>query len=69
MQKDLIEAMEAGYLGVSSGLVYAPSVYASTDELIELVKVMKPYGGIYASHIRGEGDNVLRSVPGGHPHR
>ena len=62
MQKDLIEAMEAGYLGVSSGLVYAPSVYASTEELIELVKVMKPYGGIYASHIRGEGDNVLRSV-------
>ena len=62
MQDDLIEAMEAGYLGVSSGLVYAPSVYASTEELIELVKVMEPYGGIYASHIRGEGDNVLRSV-------
>jgi len=62
MQKDLVEAMEAGYLGVSSGLVYAPSVYASTEELIELVKVMQPYGGVYASHIRGEGDNVLRSV-------
>ena len=62
MQKDLVEAMEAGFLGVSSGLVYAPSVYASTEELIELVKVMAPYGGVYASHIRGEGDNVLRSV-------
>ena len=62
MQDDLVEAMEAGYLGVTSGLVYAPSVYASTEELIELVKVMEPYGGIYASHIRGEGDNVLRSV-------
>lgn len=62
MQDDLVEAMEAGYLGVSSGLVYAPSVYANTEELIELAKVMKPYGGIYASHIRGEGDNVLRSV-------
>ena len=62
MQADLIEAMEAGYLGVSSGLVYAPSVYASTEELIELSKVMEPYGGIYASHIRGEGNNVLRSV-------
>ena len=62
MQDDLIEAMEAGFLGVSSGLVYAPSVYASTEELIELSKVMEPYGGIYASHIRGEGDNVLRSV-------
>lgn len=62
MQDDLVEAMEAGFLGVSSGLVYAPSVYASTEELIALVKVMEPYGGIYASHIRGEGDNVLRSV-------
>ena len=62
MQKDLVEAMEAGFLGVSSGLVYAPSVYASTEELIELVKAMAPYGGVYASHIRGEGDNVLRSV-------
>jgi len=62
MQKDLVEAMEAGFLGVSSGLVYAPSVYASTEELIELVKVMEPYGGVYASHIRGEGDHVLRSV-------
>lgn len=62
MQEDLVEAMEAGYLGVTSGLVYAPSVYASTEELIELVKVMQPYGGIYGSHIRGEGNNVLRSV-------
>ncbi|MBR5536309.1 MAG: amidohydrolase family protein [Clostridia bacterium] len=62
MQADLIEAMEAGYLGVTSGLVYAPSVYGTTEELIELVKVMQPYGGIYGSHIRGEGDNVLRSV-------
>ena len=62
MQQDLIEAMEAGYLGVTSGLVYAPSVYATTEELIELVKVMQPYGGIYGSHIRGEGNNVLRSV-------
>ncbi|MBQ7492457.1 MAG: amidohydrolase family protein [Clostridia bacterium] len=62
MQQDLKEAMEAGYLGVSSGLVYAPSVYATTEELIELIKIMAPYDGIYASHIRGEGDNVLRSV-------
>lgn len=62
MQQDLIEAMEAGYLGLSTGLVYAPSVYANTDELVELTRVMKPYGGIYASHIRGEGDNVLRAL-------
>lgn len=62
MQGDLTEAMEAGFLGVSTGLVYAPSVYATTEELIELAKVIKSYKGIYVSHIRGEGDNSLRSV-------
>ncbi len=62
MQDDIIEAMEVGYLGVSTGLVYAPSVYANTEEIIELAKVMKLYGGIYVSHIRGEGNNALRSV-------
>lgn len=62
MKEALVNAMESGYLGLSSGLVYAPSVYGDTEELIELAKVMKPYGGIYASHIRGEGDHVLRSV-------
>ena len=56
------EAMEAGFLGLSTGLVYAPSVYADTDELIELTKVMQPYNGIYVSHIRGEGINGLEAV-------
>ena len=62
MQDMVVQAMEAGYLGYSSGLVYTPSVYADTDELIALAKVMAPYGGIYASHIRGEGDFVERAV-------
>jgi len=56
------EAMEAGFLGLSTGLVYAPSVYATTEEIIELAKVMVPYGGIYVSHVRGEGRNVLNAV-------
>ena len=62
MQAHVRNAMEAGFLGMSTGLVYAPSVYAQTEELIELMKAAAPYGGIYASHIRGEGDGCLRAV-------
>ena len=59
MQGYVKEAMEAGFLGMSTGLVYAPSVYADTEELIRLSKVMAPYKGMYVSHIRGEGNNLL----------
>ncbi len=55
-------AMESGYLGMSSGLIYAPSAYAKTEELIALSKVIASYGGVYASHIRGEGTCVLTSL-------
>ena len=56
------EAMQAGFLGFTTGLVYTPSVYAGTDELIQMAKVAHRYGGIYASHIRGEGDQLNDSV-------
>ncbi|MDD5918752.1 MAG: D-aminoacylase [bacterium] len=62
MKADLVQAMEAGYLGFTSGLVYVPSAYAQQAELVELARAMAPYKGVYASHIRGEGDHVLRSV-------
>ena len=62
MKATLTEAMEAGYFGYSTGLVYAPSVYATTEELIELAKVLTAYDGIYASHIRGEGNHVEEAV-------
>lgn len=62
MKAYLQEAMEAGYLGMSTGLVYAPSVYADADEIAEIASVMAPYGGIYASHIRGEADTVEEAV-------
>jgi len=62
MKAMLVDAMEAGYLGFSSGLVYAPSVYGDTDELGELATAMAPYGGVYTSHIRGEGDTVEQAV-------
>jgi N-acyl-D-amino-acid deacylase len=55
-------AMEAGYFGMSSGLVTPPSVYADTEELVELAKVVADYGGLYASHIRGEGHSLVRAT-------
>jgi len=48
--------MEAGAFGMSSGPFYAPGSYASTEELIELARVVAEHGGIYTSHIRDEGD-------------
>ncbi len=62
MKDWLRQAMEAGFLGFSTGLVYAPSVYADTDELVELAKVLVPYDGYYISHIRGEGRNIAKSM-------
>ncbi len=54
--------MQQGAWGMSSGLIYVPSSFASTEELAELAKVVASHGGIYASHIRGEGTMLLDSV-------
>ena len=56
------EAMEQGASGLSTGLIYPPSSFAETDEIVELVKVIAPYGGIYHSHIRNESDRHLEAV-------
>jgi N-acyl-D-amino-acid deacylase len=56
------DAMENGAGGLSSGLAYAPGAYAETEELIELVKVLKPYNGIYTSHIRNESRDLKSAV-------
>ncbi len=62
MKRLTAEAMEAGAWGLSTGLIYPPGCYAKTEEIIELAKVVARYGGIYASHIRGEGDTLLDAV-------
>lgn len=62
MKSLLREAMEHGALGLSSGLIYSPSCYAETEELIELCKVVAQYHGIYATHMRNESYDVVRSV-------
>ena len=50
--------MKAGACGLSTGLAYAPGINASTDELIELSKVVHRYGGIYATHMRDESGTI-----------
>src|SRR5205814_1856798 len=62
MQKQLGEAMDAGAFGFSTGLVYAPSAYSDTAELIALARAMAPRGGYYFSHIRGESSMLLDSI-------
>lgn len=61
--KDMVrEAMEHGAMGMSSGLIYAPSCFADEEELVELCRVVAEYGGTYATHMRNEAGAVLDSV-------
>jgi N-acyl-D-amino-acid deacylase len=62
MKNKLSESMEMGSFGLSTGLEYAPSSYASTEELIELCRVVAEKGGIYATHMRNEEDTVEEAV-------
>jgi N-acyl-D-amino-acid deacylase len=62
MQRLLAEAMDAGAFGFSTGLVYAPSAYSNTEELIALARSMASRGGYYFSHIRGESSMLLDSI-------
>ena len=55
-------AMRAGAMGMTTALIYPPSSFSTTDELVEVGKTAALYGGIYASHIRGEGKEVVQSV-------
>jgi len=62
MERLLTSSLEEGAWGFSSGLIYAPGSYAETDELIALARIAREARGLYASHIRGEGVNLLTSV-------
>ena len=62
MKAIMATAMKAGAMGMTTALIYPPSSYATTDELVEVAKVAGQYGGIYASHIRGEGKEVVQAV-------
>ena len=62
MKQLVRQAMEEGALGVGSSLIYAPAFYAKTDELIALCREAAPYGGIYISHLRSEGNQFLQAL-------
>ena len=62
MQRLLADAMEAGALGLSLGLMYVPGCYSAAQELKALAETVRAYDGIVTAHIRGEGDFLLPSI-------
>jgi len=62
MRQLVREAMRDGAVGVSTSLEYPPAPYAKTDEIIALAAEAAPYGGIYATHMRSEGDAIMASL-------
>ncbi len=62
MKKLLAQSLEDGAFGMSTGLIYPPGSYSSTEELIELASVLRKYGAIYTTHMRNEGDRLIEAV-------
>jgi N-acyl-D-amino-acid deacylase len=62
MRASVAEGVEAGALGLSSGLIYQPGCFAVTDELVELAALFRGTGGLYATHMRDESLGLLESV-------
>jgi N-acyl-D-amino-acid deacylase len=62
MRQLLADALDEGAVGLSSGLVYAPGLHATTDELSTVAGALGDRGAIYASHIRGEGSSVFDAM-------
>ena len=57
MEASMEESMASGTCGLSSGLRYTPSCYADEEELVRLCNIVRRYDGVYATHMRSEGDN------------
>jgi N-acyl-D-aspartate/D-glutamate deacylase len=62
MEGLVAQAMQQGAIGLSSGLIYPPNSFETTDDLIQLASVAARYGGIYTSHIRGEAANEPKAL-------
>ena len=56
------EALEAGAIGVSTGLFYEPAIAAPTEEVIDVCQPLKEFGGVYCTHMRNEADHVIDSL-------
>ncbi|MGH8071764.1 MAG: N-acyl-D-amino-acid deacylase family protein [Candidatus Entotheonellia bacterium] len=61
MQALMRESMEQGAFGLSTGLVYVPGTYAQTDEIVDIARVAARYGGLYATHMRNEGERLFEA--------
>jgi N-acyl-D-amino-acid deacylase len=62
MRRAIASAVADGAIGLSAGLIYVPGMHAATDEIVALAGEAATAGGVYASHIRGEGQTVFRAV-------
>jgi len=61
--EELVEAaMQEGAVGLSTGLIYIPGAYSKTGEVLRLAQVASKYNGVYASHMRNEGDSVVQAI-------
>jgi len=54
--------MEEGAFGLSAGLIYVPAIFAKTEELVELCRVVSRFNGVFSIHVRGEGKNGLEAI-------
>ena len=62
MEAIVEQAMKDGAVGLSTGLIYVPGTYAKTEEIVDLARVVSRYGGLYATHMRNEGDKVVDAI-------
>jgi len=62
MEALVSQAMQDGAVGLSTGLIYIPGTYSGTDEIVRLAKIAAAYKGVYASHMRDEGDSVVQAI-------
>ncbi|MFZ9299375.1 MAG: N-acyl-D-amino-acid deacylase family protein [Chitinophagaceae bacterium] len=62
MEELMAKGMKEGAVGMSTGLIYLPGMYANTQEIVNLARVANAYGGVYATHMRNEGLNVTDAI-------
>jgi len=62
MENIVDKAMKDGAVGLSTGLIYIPGTYTKTPEIVDLAKVAAKYNGVYATHMRDEGDSVTEAI-------
>jgi N-acyl-D-aspartate/D-glutamate deacylase len=62
MEAIVEQGMKDGAVGLSTGLIYVPGTYAKTDEIVSLARVVARHGGLYATHMRNEGDKVADAI-------